>query len=59
VFNPQTKRWDIALTTHDPNLAMLAPPIQSRTNKQEEVAGQLDDAMIAVTEQIGNALQGI
>jgi hypothetical protein len=58
-FNPQTKQWDIVSTAHDPNVATPAPPTQNRTNKQTEVAGQPDNAMIAMTEQIGNAHRGL
>jgi hypothetical protein len=46
-FNPQTNQWDVVLTA------------QNSTNKQAEVAGQLDNAMIADTELIGNALRGL
>jgi hypothetical protein len=40
----------MVLTACDPNTAT--------SHRQEEVASQLDDAMIAITEQIRNALQG-
>jgi hypothetical protein len=59
-FNPQTKRWDIVSTARDPTPPTQPPPTpQNRNDGQELVSGQLDDAMVAVTEQIGNALRGL
>jgi hypothetical protein len=58
LFNPQTKRWDIVSTAHDPT-PPTQPPLtpQNRNDRQEVISGQLDEAMVAVMEQIGNALQ--
>jgi hypothetical protein len=59
-FNPQTKRWDIVSTIRDPTPPTQPPPTpQNRTDGQELVSGQLYDAMVAVMEQIGNALRGL
>jgi hypothetical protein len=59
-FNPQTKRWDIVLTVRDPTPPTQPPTTPpNRNDGQEAVSGQLDDAMVAVTEQIGNALWGL
>jgi hypothetical protein len=60
-FNPQTKRWDIVSTSCDPTPPMQPSPTppQNRNDGQELVSGQLDDAMVAVTEQIGNTLWGL
>jgi hypothetical protein len=37
------------------------PPLtpQNRNDRQEAISGQLDNTMVAVTEQIGNALRGL
>jgi hypothetical protein len=59
-FHPQTTCWDVVLTACDPTPPTQPPPTpQNRTDRQEVLVGQLDDAMVAVTEQIGNALWGL
>jgi hypothetical protein len=59
-FNPQTKRWDVVSTARNP-MPPTQPPLtpQNRNDRQEAISRQLDDAMVAMTEQIGNALHGL